>query len=279
MTATKLVHVSGAAIPAMALGTGRLRGQVLLDAVHAALLCGYRHIDTAAKYDNEAQVGEVIASRVTPRDELFITTKVLPRDREIEFLKDVESSLARLHIDQVDLLLIHWPNQQVNLRAQVEALCVARRRGLARHIGMSNFPALYVDNAVAIATEPLVVNQVEHHPYLDQTALSQACARHGIALMAFCPLGRGALMEEPIVQEIAAVHHRSPAQVVLCWQLGIPMNIVVPSSSNPARIAENFEAFDFTLSDDEHRRISSLARLNGRVVRGPDGFDWNGVPR
>jgi 2,5-diketo-D-gluconate reductase B len=272
-----VVHAGAAAIPAMALGTGRLRGEVLLQAVDAALRCGYRHIDTAAKYGNETEVGEAIASAPLPRNELFITTKALPRASASEFLTDVEAGLRRLRIDRVDLLLIHWPDQTAPLRGQVDALCQAHRHGMARHIGLSNFPPRYVDAAVALADAQLVVNQVERHPYLDQRMLAATCARHGIALMAFCPLGRGMLMDEPVVREIAAAHGRSPAQVVLRWQLGLPMAIVAPRSSQPARITDNFGAFDFTLRADEMQRLSSLARADGRVVRGPEGFDWNGA--
>jgi diketogulonate reductase-like aldo/keto reductase len=277
-TACAPVHVAGAAIPSIALGTGRLRGDVLLQAVEAALACGYRHIDTAAKYGNEAEVGEAIASAALPRSELFITTKAMPRTSAAEFLADVQAGVERLRLDQVDLLLIHWPEQRAPLRGQLDALCEARRRGLARHIGLSNFPPRYVDAAVAMADAPLVVNQVERHPYLDQSALAATCARHGIALMAFCPLGRGALLDEPVVRDIAVAHGRSNAQVVLRWQLSLPMAIVAPRSSQPGRIADNFGATDFVLTADELRRISALARPDGRVVRGPEGFDWDGVP-
>lgn len=273
-----VVHAGGAAIPAMALGTGRLRGDALLQAVDAALRCGYRHIDTAAKYGNEADVGQAIAHGRLPRDELFVTTKAMPRVSAAEFLADVEAGLGRLRLDVVDLLLIHWPDQRAPLRGQVDALCQARRLGFARHIGLSNFPPSYVDAAVALADAPLLLNQIERHPYLDQQALAATCARHGLAVMGFCPLGRGSLMDEPLVHDIAAAHGRSPAQVLLRWQLNMPMAIVAPRSSQPARIADNFGAFEFSLSDDEMRRLTALARADGRVVRGPEDFDWNGVP-
>jgi diketogulonate reductase-like aldo/keto reductase len=277
-TACARVHVAGAEIPSIALGTGRLRGDVLLQAVDAALTCGYRHIDTAAKYGNEAEVGAAISSAALPRSELFITTKAMPCTSATKFLANVQASVDRLRVDHVDLLLIHWPDQRAPLRGQLDALCDARRRGLARYIGLSNFPPRYVDAAVAMVDAPLVVNQVERHPYLDQSALAATCALHGMALMAFCPLGRGALMDEPVVRDIAVAHGRSPAQVVLRWQLSLPMAIVAPRSSQPGRIADNFGSSDFVLTADELRRISALARPDGRVVRGPEGFDWDGAP-
>lgn len=271
-----VVVAGGATIPRMALGTGRLRGDVLSAAVEAAIGCGYRHIDTAAKYGNEADVGEAIAS--FPRSSLFITTKALPRSRPSDFLADVESGLGRLRLGYVDLLLIHWPDSAAPLAGQIGPLCDARRRGLARHVGVSNFPPRFLERATDIASEPLVVNQVERHPYLDQSALEQTCAALDVALMAFCPLGRGALMDEPVVAEIARSHGRTPAQVVLRWNLERPMTIVAPKSTRPERVVENFGALDFTLSEDECARLSALARSDGRVVRGPEGFDWNGVP-
>ena len=276
---TPVVRANGAAIPAIGLGTGRLRGDGAIRAVAAALAHGYRHIDTAAKYGNEVEVGEAIRSFGLPREEIFVTTKVMPSDRgdgRVEFA--VEASLERLQLEEVDLVLIHWPSQRTPLAEQVRALCNARRRGLARHVGVSNFPRRYVEAAARAANEPITVNQVERHPYLDQDELADVCMRHDMAIMAFCPLGRGALLDEPVVQAIAAAHGKTPAQIVLRWQVEKPMNVVVPSSSDPRRIGENLAVFDFELDEAESRRISALARADGRVVRGPPGYDWDGVP-
>ena len=274
-----VVHANGARIPAIGLGTGRLRGDVAVHAVHAALASGYRHIDTAAKYGNEVEVGEAIRGQPISRDAIFVTTKVMPDDRGDTGIEiAVESSLRRLQMDDVDLLLIHWPDQRTPIAPPVRALCNVRRRGLARNIGVSNFPVRYVDAAVHAATEPIAVNQVERHAYFDQKALAGACARHGIAIMAFCPLGRGALLEEPVVREIAVAHGKSPAQILLRWQLEKPMNVVVPSSSDPERIAQNLDILDFELTAEETGRLSRLSRADGRIVRGPPGFDWDGEP-
>jgi diketogulonate reductase-like aldo/keto reductase len=275
---TALVHANGAAIPAIGLGTGRLRGEVLINAVHAALAHGYRHIDTAAKYGNELDVAEAIRTQDVPPAEICVTTKVLPDPDAAQFERAAEASVRRLGVGQADLLLIHWPSQQFPIDEQVRALCATRRHGLARHVGLSNFPAGSVEIAVRAATEPLVVNQVEHHPYLDQTALATCCTSHGMALMSFCPLGRGRLLDEPVVRQIASAHGRSPAQIVLRWHVEQPMNVAVPSSSNPRRIAENIDVFGFALRDDERRALASLARPDGRVVRGPPGFVWDDDP-
>jgi diketogulonate reductase-like aldo/keto reductase len=273
------IAANGAAIPAVGLGTGRLRGDVATRAVHAALDSGYRHIDTAAKYGNEAEVGEAIRSHRLPRDEVFVTTKVLPapaEDGRVEFA--VEASLRRLGLERVDLLLIHWPSREIGLAEQVAALCRARRSGMASHIGVCNFPPRWLEAAAEIASEPIVVHQVERHPYFAQEVLAERGRRHGIATVAFCPLGRGALLEEPAVHAIAQTHGKTAAQVVMRWQLEQPMNAAVPSSSHPERIAANIDVFDFALSPAELAALARLERPDGRVVRGPPGYDWDAAP-
>jgi diketogulonate reductase-like aldo/keto reductase len=280
VNAAPVVHANGAAIPAIGLGTGRLRGDVAVRAIAAALDLGYRHIDTAAKYGNEVEVGEALRGSAVARHDLFLTTKALPAPGgDAATLSAVESSLKRLGVDHVDLLLIHWPDQQVPLEGQVHALCRARREGLARHVGFSNFPPRYVEAGVRLATEPVAVNQIECHPYFRQDDLEAACRRHGIAASAYCPLGRGALLDDPVIADIAAAYGRTPAQVILRWHLEHPKRLVVPSSRDPQRLAQNLDVLDFRLTTDDHRRIDCLSRPNGRVVRGPTGFDWEGEPR
>jgi diketogulonate reductase-like aldo/keto reductase len=165
---------------------------------------------------------------------------------------------------------------RVRLKEQIGALCDARQRGLTKHIGVSNFPVRYVETAIAVADEPLVTNQVEHHPWLDQARLFEVCGRHGISITSHSPLGRGALLRERAIDQIARSKGATPAQVVLRWHVQQPMNIAIPRSSNPKRIAENLAIFDFELSEDEMRRISGLARPDGRVVEG--SVDWDGDP-
>ncbi|HYI91356.1 MAG TPA: aldo/keto reductase, partial [Beijerinckiaceae bacterium] len=167
MTKAPPVHANGAAIPAIGLGTWRLAGDEGAEAVRSALEAGYRHIDTAAMYDNEEAVGAGLKASGLPRDEVFVTTKVWPEDLAPGDLeRSAEASLKRLRLDAVDLLLIHWPNAAIPLRGSIEALCRVRRAGLARHIGVANFTVALLDEAVALAGEPLVTNQCEYHPYL-----------------------------------------------------------------------------------------------------------------
>jgi diketogulonate reductase-like aldo/keto reductase len=267
MTKAPLVQADGAAIPALGLGTWTLRGEECVAAVHAALKAGYRHIDTAAMYGNEEAVGEGLSTGGVPRDEIFLTTKVwyedlAPGDLE----RSAEASLKRLGLAAVDLLLIHWPNPSIPLSDSIRALCEAKRRGLARHVGVSNFTAAMVDEAVAHASEPLAANQCEYHPYLDQTRVRGACRRHGLAFTSYCPLGRAEVLSERAIQDIAKAHGRTPAQVVLRWHVQQPGTAAIPKSGNPQRIAENLDIFGFALSDEEMRCIAALARPRGRMI-------------
>ena len=273
------VRASGAEIPVIGLGTGRLKGEAGVRAIVAALGCGYRHLDTAAKYANEREVGEALRIAGVPRGEVFLTTKVWPSEAaDGAAQRSAEQSLSRLGVDEVDLLLAHWPSPDVPLAEQIGALCDARRRGLARHIGVSNFPPLYLEAAIALADAPIVVNQVEYHPYLDQSALFATCRREGVAVTSYVPLGRGAPLADPLIVALARDKQRTPAQIVLRWHVQQEMNVAIPRSSDPERIAGNIAIFDFRLSDAEMADISALARPDGRIVDPGYPPDWNGAP-
>jgi 2,5-diketo-D-gluconate reductase B len=275
---TPVVKANGAEIPVIGLGTWQLHGDPAIEAVHAALDAGYRHIDTAPIYCNESEVGEAIRTHATPRDDIFITTKVWPSDvADGRLQKSAEDSLKRLGIDRVDLLLIHWPSDTVPFQQQMEALCDAKKRGLARHIGVSNFPPRYLEAAMRYSDEPIVTNQVEHHPYLDQSALVETCNRLGVALTSYSPIGKGEPLNQPVIREIAEAKGKTPAQVVLRWHIERPMNVAIPKSGNLARIAENIDIFDFTLTPEEIASITGLARADGRMVAAMP-VDWNGAP-
>jgi len=274
---TSIVSANGAGIPAIGLGTWQLTGDTALRCVEAALKAGYRHIDTAAMYGNEREVGEAIRRSGVQRDDIFLTTKVWYDQLAFGALqRSAEESLKRLKCERVDLLLIHWPSKTVSIEEQVRGLCDARRRGLARHIGLANFPPHLVEEAVRFAGQPLVTDQVEHHPYLDQSELKGELAAHGMSLTSYSPLGKGSLLDDPTIVEIAREHGKSPAQVILRWHVQQPMTIAIPRSSNPRRIAENIDVFDFALSEEEMARLFSLARPDGRMLDPSFGPDWSG---
>jgi diketogulonate reductase-like aldo/keto reductase len=274
---TQALSAHGATIPALGFGTSTLTGGLSQECVLAALQAGYRHIDTARKYGTEHVVGEAVRASGIPRAELFITTKVSHENlRPADFARSVDASLKALATDYVDLLLVHWPNPEIAPEAYMPALARAKREGLARNIGVANFTTRLLAQAVALCPEPLSALQAEYHPYLDQTKLLAEVRRHGLAFIAYCPLGRGRLFSDPVLAEIAAARGRTVAQVALRWliQQGVA---VIPRSSNPQRIAENADIFDFALSEDEMARIAALKRPDGRIAnpvgRVPGGWD------
>jgi diketogulonate reductase-like aldo/keto reductase len=258
---TPTVKSNGAEIPAIGFGTWELRGQTAVTAVKAALDAGYRHIDTAAMYANETQVGEAIRAQGTPRNEIFVTTKVGATDAgDGPFQRSAEASLKRLGIDQIDLLLIHWPSTGMSIKDQILPLCDTKKRGYTRHIGVSNFSPEQIEQAAKFSDAPIVTNQIEHHPWIDQSATFKACAKHGISLTSYSPIGKARRLNDPVIVEIARAKGKTPAQIVLRWHIQQPMNIAIPRSSNPSRIVENFNIFDFSLTPAEMQRISGLAR-------------------
>jgi diketogulonate reductase-like aldo/keto reductase len=258
-------HEAGA-MPALGFGTSPLTGGLSADVVLAALKAGYRHIDTARKYGTETPVGEAMRASGLARKDIFLTTKVSHENlRPADFARSVDESLAALKVDYVDLLLIHWPNPEIALSEAMPALAKAKRQGLARHIGVANFNIALLDQAIKLCPEPLVALQAELHPYLDQSKLLAAVRRHGLAFIAYCPLGRGRLFSDPVLAEIAHARGRSIAQIALRWLMQQDV-AAIPFSSNPQRIADNFNVFDFTLDADEMKRIAALKRPDGRVA-------------
>src|SRR5215470_17931544 len=255
----------GANIPVIGFGTSQIGGHCG-EVVATALAAGYRHLDAARKYGTEEGVGDGIRAAKIPRAELFITTKVSHENlRAADFARSVEQSLEALGIDYVDLLLVHWPNKAIPLAETMTALGQARRDGLARHLGVANFNIAMVDEAIRLCPEPLVNLQAEFHPYLDQTKVRDACRARGLALTGYCPLGRGRLIDDAVIGEIARRKGKTSAQIALRWSIQNGV-VPLPRSSNPQRIAENLDVFDFTLSDDEMRRIAGLARRDGRIA-------------
>ena len=275
----EFLEASGAVIPRIGLGTWPMSGRSCTRAVATALEAGYRHIDTAAMYGNEAEVGEGIRQSGIVRDDIFITTKVWSTDiGEGDLQRSAESSLTKLGVDQVDLLLIHWPNAAIPVEESIRALCDAKARGMARHIGISNFPTSMMDAAVAAASAPIVCNQIEYHPFLDQSQVTANCRRHGMAVVSYCPLGRGGadgLFQDQDVVAIAGAHGKTPAQVILRWHLQQDGVVAIPKSANPARQKENLNVFEFSLNNAEMAAISGLARRRSRIVDMATGPNWD----
>ncbi len=261
-----IIEANGARIPAIGLGTWELRGRTCARIVEQALRLGYRHIDTAQMYDNEREVGEGLRASGVRRDDVFITTKVWTthfRPNDLE--RSAKESLARLRLTEIDLLLLHWPNPQVPLAETMGALAHAKQLGLARHIGVSNFTVALIEEAVAACAEPLVCDQVEYHPYLDQAKVKAACARHGMALVAYSPIAKGRIRNDRALARIGDRYRKTAAQVCLRWL--VQQNVAaIPRTSKLERLSENINVFDFELSEDDMSLISAMGGASGRIT-------------
>jgi diketogulonate reductase-like aldo/keto reductase len=261
------VNANGASIPALGLGTWNLRDATARHMVGLALDIGYRHIDTAQMYGNEAEVGDAIAASSVARDDIFLTTKIWPDNfRDGDLQRAVEGSLSKLKVAAVDLLLLHWPSRDIPLAQTIKALNDVKRRGMARHIGVSNFTVKLLEQALDLSEEPLVDNQVEYHPFLSQRSVLAKCRAAGLALTAYCPIARGKVFGNATIEAIAAKHNKNVAQITLRWLLQQDDVIAIPRTSKEANARSNFEIFDFRLSDAEMAQISALADPHGRMV-------------
>jgi diketogulonate reductase-like aldo/keto reductase len=272
---TPFVAAKGARIPLLGLGTWQLRGRACTRVVEQALRLGYRHLDTAEIYDNERAVGEGLHASGVKRSDVFVTTKIWPSHfAPGELERTARECLVRLRLSEVDLLLLHWPNPQIPLAETLGALGRVRRDGLARHIGLSNFTVALIEEALQATTEPLVCDQIECHPFLDQSKLIAACRRHGMAVIAYAPIARGAVRDDDVLARVGAAHGKSAVQV--CLRFLVQQDIVViPRTSKVERLAENAAIFDFALSEQEMAEISRLAQRDGRLL------DWafSGQPK
>jgi 2,5-diketo-D-gluconate reductase B len=261
-----VVDANGAKIPAIGLGTWELRGRACARIVEQALKLGYRHVDTAQIYENEREVGEGLRAAGVKREEVFLTTKIWTNHfapHELE--RSAKESLVRMRQPYVDLLLLHWPNPQVPLAETLGALAHARQMGLTRHIGVSNFTVALIEEAVTACPDPLVCDQVEYHPYLDQSKVRAACAQAGLALVAYSPVAKGKVRNDETLLRIGRQHRKSPAQVCLRWL--IQQNVVaIPRTSKLERLSENIGIFDFELSEPEMQQIFALGSPRGRLT-------------
>lgn len=273
-TKTYNIRTAGQAnIPVLGLGTWQSTGQDCVDVVSQALQMGYEHIDTAQAYGNEKEVGQGIKQSGVARDKFFLTTKIFPDDMKFEPEKlneAAERSLKDLDTDYVDLLLLHWPDDRVDLAKTIPALCELQKQGLTRHIGVSNFNIEHLIEAKKYADVPLVVNQVEFHPFIKQDTLQAFLNNHHILLEAYSPLARGDVFNNQTIKDIADKHNVTPAQISLAWILSDRNRVAIPKTSNTDHLQGNLDAIKVQLSADELEQISQLSRSDGRKIEHPD---------
>jgi len=255
----KTLEIQGVTMPALGMGTFQLAGAECERAVSRALEIGYRHLDTAESYGNEAEIGRALAASGLPREEVFLTTKVWWENLSFaEVKRHLEGSLERLGTDHVDLFLIHWPDRDISLEEPLAAMAQLQAEERLRLFGVSNFTAPLVQQALRIA--PIACNQVEYHPFLSQAALHDLAVRHGHALTAYCPIARGQVAEEPVIAEIARACGKSPIQVTLRWLLQQQNVAAIPKATSEEHLQENFDIFDFELDSRQMTAIGELER-------------------
>jgi diketogulonate reductase-like aldo/keto reductase len=269
------VEAHGARIPTIGLGTMTLKDDICVQAVKNALQLGYTHLDTAWFYGNEKEVGEGLRQSGVKRDSVFICTKV--RETHLtpdKFQQSLDESLKNLQLPQVDLLLIHWNNKDIPFKTSVGALCKAKKDGLAKHVGVANFTTTMLDEAWAVTSEPLVCNQIEMHPFINQDKVLAACRKHGMAVVAYCPIARGKVPGADVLERIAQAHGKSSAQVSLRYlvQTGV---CAIPRTATPGHLKQNLDVFDFELSDAEMKELKALNAANMRVVNPPHAPQWD----
>ncbi|WP_376692842.1 aldo/keto reductase [Wenzhouxiangella sp. EGI_FJ10409] len=278
MNEVPTIAANGVNMPALGIGTFELEEATVADILPHALELGYRHIDTAQIYRNEAAVGRAIKRVGVRREDLFITTKVWVDQYEPKaFLRSVQGSLKRLQTDYVDLLLLHWPVFGGNgMNPTLDALMRARRDGLTRHIGLSNFTIDQTEQAVAFCGEgQLATNQVEYHVYLGQDRLRRVLARHNLILTAYMPLAKARTVNDPVLWDIGEQYGKTAAQVALRWLVEQDRVAAIPATSNPHHAATNFDIFDFQLTVEDQERIAGLDKK--RRICKPEGLspEWD----
>jgi 2,5-diketo-D-gluconate reductase A len=262
-------------IPVIGLGVAELSDDETERAVSAALEIGYRLIDTASVYGNEAAVGRAIAASGIPRAELFITTKVANADQGFQSTQDaVKVSLDKLGLDYVDLFLVHWPMPQMGKYVDsFGGLIQARGNELTRSIGVCNFTDEHLETVIDLTYVTPAINQIELHPLLNQAELRAVNAQHNVVTEAYSPLAVGSVLDNPTVTSIAGEYDRTPAQVLIRWSIQLG-NVVIPRSGNPERIASNFDVFDFELAAEHMEALNDLN--DGTRVR-EDPLTYTGV--
>ena len=264
------VHVGNAAIPAIGFGTYGMSAAEIYRLIPAALRAGFRHIDTPQIYGNEGEIGDCVAASGIPRSEIFLTTKVwVSNYSERSFEASVNESLRKLKTDYVDLLLLHWPGSNVPLVEQIAGLNAVARTGKVRHIGVSNFNRALMSESVRLSAVPLVTNQFEYHPYLNQSLLIESTLQAGLAVTGYCGMAIGRVFSDPTLEEIAARYDKTIAQIVLRWLVQQPGIIALSRTTKAERLAQNLAVFDFELESEDMTAIHSLATADSRIVNPP----------
>ena len=259
-------------LPRIGLGTFRLKGREATAMVERALAEGYRHIDTARMYGNEADIGAGLANSAVPAHDVVVTTKVWPDDfRRRDFLRAVDASLANLRKDAIDLLLLHWPSRTVPIAETMDAMAAVVRAGKVRHAGLSNFTRALFTEAEQHSAVPLCANQVEYHPFLDQRRMCAFLAERDAALIAYAPLAQGKVAGHPTITAIADAHGATESQIALAWILQGSNTAAIPKTANPDRLAQNLAAAEIALTAEETAAITALAEPDGRM------FDFAGL--
>ncbi len=270
-----MVKAKETAIPALGFGTFQLETEQAEKMVEEALGIGYRHIDTAQIYGNEAGVGKGVKNSGVARDKIFLTTKVwFDRFEPGPLKKSVEESLRKLQTDYVDLLLLHWPNDEVPLERTLGAFREVRAAGQTRAIGVSNFTPTQLQRAIDLSDDSLVTNQVEYHPFLDQERLLALTEKHTMVLTAYSPLARGKVLQHDLFRELAGVHNSSPTAIALAWLLSHPNVSAIPKASSVEHASQNFQALEVDLSPEEIDHINRLRTREGRLINPDFAPDW-----
>ena len=253
--------MQGMQIPVLGFGTYQLTGDTCVDAVKKALAMGYRHIDTAQIYGNEAEVGQAISKSGVPRDELFVTTKVWVENASAKGVKaSTEESLKKLQLDHVNLLLLHWPVKDVPLEETLRALEAVQKLGMTRAIGVSNFTVALMKEAVENLKCAIACNQVEYHIQLSQKPVLDYASQHHIAVTAYCPLGRGQLLQDPVLKQMGQKHGKTPAQIALRWLIQQKNVTAIPKAANEKNGRDNLAIFDFELDASDLKAIDGLGK-------------------
>ncbi|HEX7071691.1 MAG TPA: aldo/keto reductase [Rhodothermales bacterium] len=265
------VNVQGEEVPAIGYGTWGLRGDECTRAVADALAIGYRHLDTAEGYDNEEAVGRGIAESSVPRDDIFLTTKVwIGGESRDDVLRRGIGCLKRLRVDYVDLLLIHWPTHDMDLPGALDAMMQLHESGRVRHIGVSNFTPRLLEEALGLA--PIFCNQVEYHPYLDQSELLGCARKYDMLFAAYSPVAKGKVAHDPVLAEMGRRHGKSATQIAIRWLIQQEHVATIPKAASAEHRRSNIDVFDFELGPDEMDAIFALAR-NERIVD-PEWAPW-----